>query len=459
MNEKLGDRYQIIGELGRGGMGVVYRAKDELLHREVAIKQLSLDLGDEAVLGRDQALQRFLIEARAAANLQHPNVVTLFDVVDAHPPYIVMEYVEGETLRDIVEGSGPLTLKDACVYVEAMCRGLTAAHDRGMVHRDIKPENVMVTGGTAKVLDFGLAQIPLGKKAQENEPLLGTPGYMAPEQIMGEKATAASDVFAVACVFIFTITGEDPFKGATVKEILTKSVKEDLDLSELPIGAGLRPKLTAAMSKAPGDRPTAAEFGDTMNLGQTESIDRYSSFMAEEDEAELPPGWAVPPPADPAANSSDTIEGLLASMSTESPPPPVIPQAPPGGFAGVPEVAPSGGPVPPAVMPGMAPQANASPSLGAAPGGAVHRGQVGVSGAAGYAPGPAQHGAPARATAPPPVIQDSAGSRPNWGTGAKSAGRSIGGAGPGAGGGARRLIIAGVAVAIVVIIIVLLIIK
>lgn len=413
MKDRLGDRYQIVGELGRGGMGVVYHAKDELLHRDVAIKQLSLDLGDEAVLGMEAALERFLIEARAAANLQHPNVVTLYDVVDANPPYIVMEYVEGRTLRDIVDEDGKIELKEACVYVAAICRGLNAAHERHMVHRDIKPENVMITGGTAKVLDFGLAQIPRTKK-KADEPILGTPGYMAPEQIMGKEATSASDIFAAACVFIYALTGRDPFEGSDVKEILTKTIKEEVDTTELPIGAGLRPILTSAMAKEPESRPSANDLGDALEMGQSESPDRYSSFYdAAPDEDEVPPGWGAPGPSawESTEAEAEPIPSGLPGLSTEAPapaPPPVAPAAP-----SIPPAAPIGSHVtPPAETPAYTPPQT-------------------------YVP-PAQPSA--RSTSP------------NWSAGATSK-RSLGGAGPGRP-NALRWALVGIAVLVVAIIII-----
>ncbi|RIK10782.1 MAG: hypothetical protein DCC49_02330 [Acidobacteria bacterium] len=450
MSDDLKQRYQIIGELGRGGMGVVYHARDGLLHRDVAIKQLSLDMGEDAPLGATQAIQRFLIEARAAANLQHPNVVTLYDVVDGSPPYIVMEYVVGDTLRDIVDspGGGALDLKDACTYLEAMCKGLAAAHERGMVHRDIKPENVMITGGTAKVLDFGLAQMAVASKVQADEPLLGTPGYMAPEQILGKDATPASDIFAAACVFVYALTGEDPFTGDDVREILTKTVKEDLDLSELPIGGGLRPTLSLALSKDPEDRPDAVALAEAFQLGRDESPDRYSFFFessSESVEAEPPPWESTEIPAGPpgmAPPIDDQLQGGPPGMA-----PPVVggpPGMAPPVVGGPPGMAPPVVGGPPGMAPPMAggPPGMAPPMAGGPPGMAPPMAGQPAPPTAGTAIPPGAYGETSRSTA-----------GPTWSAGAASAGKktSVGGAGPG---GNSKMLLIGVAVVVLVIIVV-----
>ncbi len=290
----LGDRFRVEGELGRGGMGVVIKAHDTLLDRPVAIKMVSPELVEAGGMEATQIIQRFLIEARAAAKLAHPNVVTLYDVVDAKPPYIVMEFVEGTTVRNMVERDGPLQLSVACDICAQVARGLQAAHAQGMVHRDIKPENVIVSGDKAKILDFGLAQLQKLRKATKKEPVLGTPGYMAPEQILGEEATPASDIFATACVFVYSLIGRDLFDGADVKEILTKVVREDPDLSEVPVGASLRPVLTRALSKDPADRPTAEELASALELGRGEAPDRYGDFFDAASSGALEEAVSVP---------------------------------------------------------------------------------------------------------------------------------------------------------------------
>ncbi len=279
MEGLLDERFRIEGELGRGGMGIVVKAHDTLLDRPVAIKMISPDLVEGGGMEAHQIIQRFLIEARAAAKLAHPNVVTLYDVVDSKPPYIVMEFVDGKTVRDLVESEGPFELAKACDVCAQVARGLQAAHAQGLIHRDIKPENIIISGDKAKILDFGLAQLQKLRGATKKEPVLGTPGYMAPEQILGKEATPESDIFATACVFVYSLIGHDLFEGADVKEILTKVVKEDPDLSQVPVGASLRPFLTRALSKDPASRPTAEELSAAMELAKGEAPDRYGDFF------------------------------------------------------------------------------------------------------------------------------------------------------------------------------------
>lgn len=294
MERILDERFNIQAELGRGGMGVVVKAHDTLLDRPVAIKMVSNELVEGGGMEASQIVQRFLIEARAAAKLAHPNVVTLYDVVDAKPPYIVMEFVDGKTIRDLVDADGPFELSKACDVCAQVAKGLQAAHSQGMIHRDIKPENVIIAGGKAKILDFGLAQLQQLRGMAKKEPVLGTPGYMAPEQILGREATPASDVFASACVFAYSLIGHDLFDGADVKEILTKVVKEDPDLSEIPVGASLRPILTRALSKDPSGRPSAEELSTAMELGRSEAPDRYGDFFEVAPTGGLDEGVSVP---------------------------------------------------------------------------------------------------------------------------------------------------------------------
>lgn len=330
MERLIDERFKIEGELGRGGMGVVIKAHDTLLDRPVAIKMVSPDLVESGGMEGQQIIQRFLIEARAAAKLAHPNVVTLYDVVDAKPPYIVMEYVDGKTVRDLVEAAGPFELQRACDVCAQVAKGLQAAHAQGMIHRDIKPENVIISGEKAKILDFGLAHLQRLRGAIKKEPVLGTPGYIAPEQILGKEATPASDIFATACVFVFSLQGRDLFEGEDVREILTKVVKEDPDLSQLPVGASLRPVLTRALSKEPSERPSAEELASAMELARSEAPDRYGDFFDTATSGEGPQGVSVPgiaiydeepAPATPAASVQPTSGTGSPTIPQGVPPP------------------------------------------------------------------------------------------------------------------------------------------
>ncbi|HEY6392734.1 MAG TPA: WD40 repeat domain-containing serine/threonine protein kinase, partial [Bryobacteraceae bacterium] len=216
--------YEIVDKLGEGGMGEVWRARDERLHRMVAIKILPPD-----VAGDPSRRARFELEARALAALNHPNVVAVYDVgQDDGRAYIVSELVEGESLRALLD-RGPLPVRKAIEIAVQMAEGMAAAHALGIVHRDLKPENVMLTrGGQVKLLDFGLAK-QSAEIAGENtttmalsQPgtVLGTAGYMSPEQVRAEPVDARSDIFSFGCVLYETIAGKRAFQAATGVETM-----------------------------------------------------------------------------------------------------------------------------------------------------------------------------------------------------------------------------------------------
>ncbi len=227
--------YEIVAPLGAGGMGEVYRARDPRLGREVAIKVLP-----EEVAGDPERLRRFESEARATGALHHPNVLTVFDVgSDGGRAYLVTELLRGESLREKLRG-GPLPAKRALEIAIQIARGLIAAHEAGIVHRDLKPENLFVTNeGPVKILDFGLARIEraelsaasLAEAATLIETqagmLLGTIGYMAPEQVLGQPADARSDLFAFGVVLFELVSGTNPFRRASSVETLNAILKEE----------------------------------------------------------------------------------------------------------------------------------------------------------------------------------------------------------------------------------------
>jgi Tol biopolymer transport system component/predicted Ser/Thr protein kinase len=200
---KTGDRlgaYEVLALLGRGGMGSVYRALDTRLQRPVAIKTIAEEFGE-----------RFQREARAISSLNHPNICTLYDV---GPNYLVMELIEGDTLAERLR-AGPLPVERAVEYAAQITRALAAAHARGIVHRDLKPANIMVTRSGVKVLDFGVARVGViaGETATMSRAIVGTPAYMAPEQLQGEPGDARSDVFSFGLVFAEMLTGTRPSHG------------------------------------------------------------------------------------------------------------------------------------------------------------------------------------------------------------------------------------------------------
>jgi serine/threonine-protein kinase len=212
--------YRILGELGRGGMGMVYRAEQVSLHRQVALKVLNHELTEDP-----QFVARFVAEARAAAKLQHPNVVQVFDVEhDGGTYYYAMELMQEGSLEDWLKQNGAMPADRALRVVADAAAGLAYAESLGIVHRDIKPDNLMLDQhGAVKIADLGLA----GTGEETEEKAIGTPHFMAPEQVLRKEIDHRTDLYALGCTFYRLVTGRTPFKGQTVKDILRAQVKDD----------------------------------------------------------------------------------------------------------------------------------------------------------------------------------------------------------------------------------------
>jgi predicted Ser/Thr protein kinase len=219
-------RYEILGKLGEGAMGVVYRARDTAIGRVVALKMLSAELGAE-----DELHRRFEREAEAIGRLSHPNIVTVYDLGQSNGQlYMAMELLEGDDLRSLIERKVDVPLADRVRILVQICEGLAYAHSRGVVHRDIKPANIVVTADArVKILDFGLARVATRATITRKGMILGTPDYMAPEQAMGKLVDRRSDVFSTGSVFYEFLTGEKPFKGKTLHAVLFQIIQEHPD--------------------------------------------------------------------------------------------------------------------------------------------------------------------------------------------------------------------------------------
>ncbi len=244
-------RYEIVDELGRGAMGTVFRARDPVIDRTVALKTITLSgLGSET----EQAYrQRFFREAQAAGRLSHPGIVIVHDVCEdeiTKAPYIVMEYVAGRTLEDIVnERQGPLPLAQALDIGNQIANALDYAHSEGVVHRDIKPANIIVTSaGRAKITDFGVARLKQTQMTVAGS-LLGTPSYMSPEQVEGKETDGRSDLFSLGVMLFLMMTGQRPFVGQEVAEVIFKIVYKDPPLPS-EINSSLSPEFNYVIGRA-----------------------------------------------------------------------------------------------------------------------------------------------------------------------------------------------------------------
>jgi eukaryotic-like serine/threonine-protein kinase len=250
----LSGRYRLESKLGSGGMSTVYLAQDEVLDRPVALKLLHQEISDDAA-----QLERFRREARAAARLSHPNLVGVIDAgEDQGRPYIVFEYIEGDTLKRRIEAEGGLPVDEAVAYAIEIGRGLTAAHARKLVHRDVKPQNVLIDpDGRAKVTDFGIARSLESKGLTATGRVLGTTDYVSPEQAMGEDVDERSDVYSLGVVLYEMLTGDVPFEAETQVGVAMKHVNEpmpDVQVKRTDVSAALALVIDRATTKDPRDR-------------------------------------------------------------------------------------------------------------------------------------------------------------------------------------------------------------
>ncbi|UCG77882.1 MAG: CHASE2 domain-containing protein [Nitrospirota bacterium] len=221
-------RYEVVEELGRGAMGTVYLGKDPKINRDVAIKTLKFDHSNEEELSDFK--ERFFREAEAAGNLAHPNIMTIYDIGEEHDmAYIAMELLKGRELSEFTSHENLLPIEEVLNIISSVAEALDYAHSNGVVHRDIKPANIMILGdGTVKVADFGIAALSAAAETHTGtQTVVGTPNYMSPEQISGKKVDGRSDLFSLGCVLYEMLTGEKPFKGDNLGELLRNIQKGD----------------------------------------------------------------------------------------------------------------------------------------------------------------------------------------------------------------------------------------
>ncbi|MFD7377771.1 serine/threonine protein kinase [Streptomyces sp. S1A1-7] len=293
----LGQRYELVEQLGQGGMGTVHRAVDHRLRRTVAVKTLSAEL-----VRQPQFLARFQREAHAAAALNHPGVATVYDVgedtVDGFAvPYLVMEYVEGRTLAQVL-GDGPLPTEQAVDAAGQVLEALRHSHGHGIVHRDIKPANVMFTrAGIAKVLDFGIAKAlsEMATRLTGTGVAVGTPAYLAPEQIEGRDTDHRTDLYAVGCLLYELLTGRPPYTGESPFSVMHQHLAQE-PVPPSRLRPGLPPGVDAVVLRALHKR-REDRFADAAEMKA--ELDRVAEY------AQIPTAPAMPTPTamDPRAQA------------------------------------------------------------------------------------------------------------------------------------------------------------
>ena len=315
--ERIG-RYQVIERIGRGAMGVVYRARDEAVGREVALKVLMTDLEDDPDIRT-----RFHREAEAAARLSHRNIITIFDVgEDGDRFFIVMELLRGATLKEFLKQGDGARIERKLDLMIQLCAGLGAAHNASIYHRDIKPGNIFVRAdGVLKILDFGVARLASSSMTAAGF-IVGTPDYMSPEQARGAEVDARSDIFSLGGVFYFMLTGRKPFPANDLPTLFRQIQSED---APAPLGAETPPELTAVIMKALSKKrktryQTCHELmADLETVRQLYPLEaRATATGGGSEMPDAPQIAAAAIPALPAGSGSSSTEDTVDALPTSS---------------------------------------------------------------------------------------------------------------------------------------------
>jgi eukaryotic-like serine/threonine-protein kinase len=306
---KLG-KYDIVDELGRGAMGVVYKGFDPSLERFVAIKTIRTDLLREEDDASMQ-LARFKREAQAAGRINHPNIVAIYEYGEADgTTFIAMEFVEGRSLKDYLDAQERFTIPRIVTMMTSLLSALQYSHDKGVVHRDIKPANIMVTKeGAIKVTDFGIARLESSTLTQAGM-ALGTPSYMSPEQFMGQTVDARSDIYSAGVVLYQLLTGEKPFTGAvtTIMHRALNSMPDRPSVLNVQVPAAFDDVIAKSMAKRPEGRyQTAQEFADDLIAVANGKPSRPAPSSAiDDDDATIVASPAPPLPRTPLQDAEAT---------------------------------------------------------------------------------------------------------------------------------------------------------
>jgi serine/threonine-protein kinase len=300
MPTKLG-RYEVIRELGKGAMGVVYEGRDPNIGRRVAIKTARREVVEASGMA-DEMMERFLREAKAAGALNHPNIITIYDAAEEDGmAYIAMEYLEGGDLADIVDSRKRLGMEEIVEIGANICEALHVAHENGVVHRDIKPANILMpTDKPLKVADFGIAHVSDSNLTQDGA-LIGTPHYMSPEQFMGQKLDGRSDLFSVGNILYELTTGEKPFGGEALSTVMHRVIKID-PVPPTELNFAIPDALAGVIMKAQSKRPANRyKSGNEMAAALRESLKEHPNpaILDPGANAALSSTMAAPAPAAP----------------------------------------------------------------------------------------------------------------------------------------------------------------
>ncbi len=318
-------KFEVLSLIGRGAMGVVYKARDPYIGRLVALKRISLS----DLIPEDQKAEfkeRFFVEARAAGGLRHPNIVTIHDVDEADgAPFMAMEYVEGGSLAKLMKERGAVPIDQAVAIVRQVALGLAYAHERGVIHRDIKPDNILLDrGGRAVITDFGAAHLNTSELTRTGE-VLGTPHYMSPEQVMGDAIDGRSDLFSLGVVFYLLLTGRRPFKGDTISSVcyhIVHSAPEPVP-ENLPLADRTAAILKRALAKDREERfQSGLEFAEALNALDAETPSEDASALGQLTETwdvRTPTPGTQKAPLTPSAPTS--VTQAQAPPAAQGPPP------------------------------------------------------------------------------------------------------------------------------------------
>lgn len=254
INKRLNERYKLLEVIGEGGMAIVYRAKDLILDRTVAVKVLRSEFSND-----EEFILRFRREAESATSLSHPNIVNIYDVGEEEQLYyIVMEYVKGKTLKEYIREKAPLQIEEALLIFDKICSAIRHAHENHIIHRDIKPHNILITeDGQVKVTDFGIAMAMTSATITHTKSVLGSVHYLSPEQAKGSIATEKSDIYSLGVVLYEMVTGQVPFKGESPVTVALKHLQEKFTSPRLlndQVPQSIENIINKAMAKSPEDR-------------------------------------------------------------------------------------------------------------------------------------------------------------------------------------------------------------